>query len=274
MGMPQGSKSLKRQDEDFLANIAREVHDLVEKGFYDIDKRISRSPISLRRAIEVSKSPAIITEVKFSSPSLGKIRARDEVKAIVSQMERGGATGISVLTQPIHFKGSLENLRLTRLATHLPILMKDFIIDERQIDAGSGLGADVVLLIERLFSKGGYGSLDSLINFAHKRKLEVLLEVNSRDEFERAARSDADILGINNRDLGSLDLDLATTGKVLSSGIRSDKPIVSESGIKNREEIAKLSMLGVSSFLIGTSIMKSRNIEAKVRELTRLRDKR
>lgn len=268
MGTSQGSKSLKREGEDFLINLASEVKNLVEAGFYEIEKKIPHSPLSLKRAIKRSRYMAIITEVKFSSPSLGKIGNKDEeVASIVSKMERGGATGISVLTQPLHFEGSPENFTLARLSTSLPMLMKDIIVDERQIEAGYRLGADVILLIERLFYRDGFGSLDRLINSAHRRGLEVLLEVNSRDEFERAIRSDAEIIGINNRDLGSLDLDLETTSRILSSRTGTEKPIISESGIESRDEIEKMSQLGASAVLVGTSIMKSGDIESKVREL-------
>ena len=269
--MYQRLKSSRQRNENFLSKLAGEVRDLVEKGYYDSNLTINHKPISLRSVIEESERPSIVTEVKFSSPSRGEIRKRnndDQVDIMVSQMERGGATAISVLTQPLYFGGSLDNLRLARVSIGSPILMKDIIIDERQIDVGLKFGADVILLIESLFVNSKFGSVDDLIDVIHQNGLEVLLEVNSVNEFKRAITSKADIIGINNRDLNSLELDLQTTERILSAGIETDKPIMSESGIENRDEIEKLSKLGVSAFLIGTSIMKSKDIESKVSELS------
>ena len=257
-----------KQQIDFLISFTLEVRNLVRSGFYDISVDSKHKPISMRKSLEESKNIPIIAEVKFSSPSRGSIRKQQDVRTLVSLMERGGASGISVLTQPKHFGGSLENLANARRATKLPILMKDFIFSERQIEAGRRLSADAILLIERLFADARFGDLDNLIKEAHSRGLEVLLEVHSNDEYERAIKTDADIIGINNRNLGTLELDMQTTSRILTNCARTDKLIVSESGIFSSKEMRALRNAGVGAFLVGTSIMRSKDVEAKVRELS------
>ena len=147
-------------------------------------------------------------------------------------MERNGASAISVLTQPLYFDGSLDNLKIVRENTNLPILMKDIIIDTKQIDAGFNLGADAILLIETLFKENN-NKLEQLITFAKNKGLEILLEVNNREELNKAATRDVDILGINNRDLNTLELDIETTNRILKD-CNIDKPIISERRIFSR----------------------------------------
>ena len=182
-------------------------------------------------------------------------------------MERNGSSAISVLTQPLYFEGPLENLRIVRENTDLPILMKDIIIDNKQIEAGLALGADVILLIETLF-KEDENKLEQLIAFAKNVGLEILLEVNTQEEFNKALTRDVDILGINNRDLNTLELDMQTTNRILGEDFNIDKPIISESGILTSEDIKMIGKTGVNGFLVGTSIMKSNDIENKIKELT------
>lgn len=257
-----------KQQIDFLISFTLEVEKLVRSGFYDITEDSKHKPISMRKSLEKSKNIPIITEVKFSSPSSGSIRRQQDIRAVVSLMEKGGASGISVLTQPKHFDGSLENLANARKTTRLPILMKDFIFSERQMEAGRRLGADAILLIERLFLNGRFGDLDEIIKEAHSRGMEVLLEVNSEDEYERAIKTGADMIGINNRNLGTLEMDIQTTSRILTNCGKTKKLIVSESGIFSPKEMKSLRKAGVGAFLVGASIMQSKDIEAKVRELS------
>ena len=145
--------------------------------------------------------------------------------------------------------------------------MKDIIIDEKQIEAGFNLGANVILLIETLF-KDNYNKLEQLIEYAKKMGLEILLEVNTKQEFDKSITRNVDILGINNRDLNTLQLDMQTTNRILGEEFKIDKPIISESGILTSEDIKMIGESGVNGFLIGTSIMKADNIDKKIRELT------
>ena len=142
-----------RFDNKFLTVIADEIRELINKGYYNVSEKIERKNTSLKDVLLSKKENyPIITEIKFSSPSLGEINSNsNSQKEILTKMEVNGSSAISVLTQPLYFDGSLDNLKIIRQNTNLPILMKDIIIDEKQIDAGYNLGADVILLIETLF---------------------------------------------------------------------------------------------------------------------------
>ena len=261
--------NLNRFDNKFLTVIAEEIRELINKGYYDITEKIERKNASLKDILLAKRENyPIITEIKFSSPSLGEInRNSDNQKEILTKMEINGSSAISVLTQPLYFDGSLENLKIVRQNTELPILMKDIIIDEKQIEAGFNLGANVILLIETLF-RDNYNKLEQLIKYARKMGLEILLEVNTKQEFDKSITRDVDILGINNRDLNTLQLDMQTTNRILREEFKINKPIISESGILTSEDIKMIGKSGVNGFLIGTSIMKADNIDKKIRELT------
>lgn len=261
--------NLNQFDNKFLTVIADEIKELINKGYYDITEKVERRDTSLKDVLVSKKENyPIITEIKFSSPSLGEINSNsNSQKEILTKMEENGSSAISVLTQPLYFDGSLENLKIVRQNTKLPILMKDIIIDEKQIEAGFDLGANVILLIETLF-RDNHSKLEQLIRYAKKMGLEILLEVNTKQEFDKAVTRDIDILGINNRDLNTLQLDMQTTNKILGKEFKIDKPIISESGIVTSEDIEMIGKSGVSGFLIGTTIMKADNIEKKIKELT------
>lgn len=271
MGTLKKLKNSNLFNDKFLTVAAEKIGELIDKGYYDISNQINHQNNSLKEILVKDKIHyPIITEIKFSSPSLGKINDNLEgQREIVEIMEKSGASAISILTQPLYFEGSLENLSIVRKNTSLPILMKDIIIDKKQIDAGFRLGADVILLIETLFQKDE-NKLEELIRFARNKDLEILLEVNNIEEFKRASTRDIDILGINNRDLNTLELDMKTTNNILSEGFKNDIPIISESGICTSEDIKMIGKTGVNGFLIGTSIMKAKDIGQKVSELTRI----
>ena len=252
---------------DFLDLLARDAKDTVNSGFYGCSAETSTTHASLKKAILECSRSAIITEIKSASPSAGTLRKDFEVKKIAEAMERGGATGISVLTEPKHFNGTLKNLIETRKAVKLPILMKDIIVSRRQLEAASRIGANAALLIQALFDRGHCEcSLEEMIAKAHSENLEVLLETHSGDEFRSAVSGDADIVGINNRDLGTLKVDLSVTKRILEKNAVNSKLIVSESGIKTPEDIRFLTACGVKAFLIGSAIVLADDIEKKVEE--------
>ena len=204
--------------------------------------------------------------MKRASPSLGSIRMNVDPAQIAHAIEVGGASGMSVLTEPKHFKGSLEYLQQIRGATRLPLLMKDIVINPEQVEAGARLGADAVLLIKAVYDRGkGHVSLDAMIEKAHALGLEVLLETHDADEFNAAQNTEADLIGINNRDLRTLKVDLEVTRRVLETRSKGDAPIVSESGVKNPGDLLFLRGCGAQAYLIGSSIMASGDIEEAVR---------
>ncbi len=252
---------------DFLDILAADAKATVDSGYYEQKMFSQHFSASLVRNIKECKKIAVIAEVKGASPSKGVIRQNFEPDKIGLEMERGGASGISVLTEPKHFGGSLGNIEVIRPSIGLPILMKDIVVSPIQIDAASKIEANAILLIQAIYDRR-YGSisLEEMITKAHSKNLEVLLETHTVDEFGRAVQTEADIIGINNRNLGTLAVDLETTREILLKSSHEGKIIVSESGINTPDELQFLRKCGAQAFLIGSAIMQSKNIEAKVKE--------
>jgi indole-3-glycerol phosphate synthase len=252
---------------DFLDVLARDAKETINEGYYEVSTQISTPSVSLKRAILESKRIPIITEIKVASPSLGTIRKDFNPEEVAGAMENGGAVGISVLTEPKHFKSSLSCLTKVRKALKLPILMKDIIISPTQLETASKIGANAVLLIEALFERK-YCECDiqEMIAQAQSKNLEVLLETHNEDEFQSAINSDADLIGINNRDLGTLKVDLGVTKRILEKNDARGKIVVSESGVKTPADLRFLHECGAHAFLIGSAIMMADNIEKKVKE--------
>jgi len=253
---------------DYLDILATSALQSIEEGYYTPSQTIESSCLSLRESLLHCESTPIISEIKFASPSLGTLRPQEDWSSIAKEMERGGAAGISVLTEPKHFKGRLEFIAEVREQVRIPILMKDFIINHIQLDAASKVGADAVLLIQTLFNRN-YCEKDvqSMIEYAHSRGLEILLETHTGDEFTSAIRTEADLIGINNRNLKTLKVDLDVTKRILSKYSAEGRVIVSESGVNTPNDIHLLHACGAHAFLVGSSIMKATNITEKIAEL-------
>jgi indole-3-glycerol phosphate synthase len=252
---------------DFLDVLARDTKETINKGYYKFLTQTTMSHISLKKAIIESKTVPVITEIKAASPSAGTIRKNLEAEKLAKAMEKGGAVGISVLTEPKHFKGSLNSLAEVRRAVKLPILMKDIILSPEQLEAASKVGANAVLLIQALFERGHYEcDINDMITEAQSKNLEVLLETHNKDEFRSAVNSDADLIGINNRDLGTLKVNLDVTMRTLKNSDAKGKIVVSESGINTLADLRFLRECGAHAFLIGSAIMLADNVEEKVKE--------
>jgi indole-3-glycerol phosphate synthase len=211
----------------------------------------------------------LIAEVKKASPSAGVIRADFDPVAIARQYEAGGASAISVLTDQQYFQGSLEHLRAVRQAVALPVLRKDFIIDEAQVYESRAAGADAILLIAAALP---VGRLADLMILSAELKLTVLLEVHDADEllavrsmvgFPHRAYS---LLGINNRDLATFQVDIATTLR-LAPLAGEGVAIISESGIRTRQDVERLKAGGVRSVLVGETLMRCDDIQAGIEQL-------
>ena len=252
--------------ENILRKLVNNSQAAIDDGVYDVDVNLQKSDQDFIQTIKANAHPTLITEVKFSSPSLGKIRTLTDPASIAKQMITGGSRALSVLTQPHLFNGSPEYFMKVRQAVDVPLLMKDIMIDKIQIDTAKKIGADFMLVIQSIFDKGFVKDIDEFIGYGHKQGLEVLLEVHTREEFENALKTDADLIGINNRNLDTLEIDLDTTKRVLE-GHEKTRPILSESGIETPEDIKYLKSVGADAFLIGSSIMKSENIEEHVKRL-------
>lgn len=254
--------------DDFLRKLIDDAKKRIENGYYEIYDDVHHQPVSLKKAIKSAKNNAVIAEIKPISPARGPLCPSIDPVDAALKLERGGAVGLSILTEPDNFGGRLENLRRVRSRVKLPLLMKDVIVDRTQIEAGKKTGADCILLIESVFSERSANVQRDLIDLAHEHGLEVLLEVHSEDEFSRALSYDADIVGINNRNLATLETDLNTTKRVLAGReFNSEKVVISESGLETTTDVRYMKSAHVDGFLVGSSIMLSEDMERKVREL-------
>ena len=251
---------------NILEKLVNNSRKAIDKDVYEINDPLPNSGINLEENIIKSKHAALITEIKFSSPALGNIRKISDPVDIARKMVNGGACALSVLTQPFLFDGSPELFMQVRKAVKIPMLMKDIIIHKIQIEAAERMGADYFLLIQSLFDKKLIPDMEELIEFGHKNRLKVLVEAHTMKEFENALKTDADIIGINNRNLDTLEINLETTKQLLEN-FQKSKIILSESGIKSAEDVKFLHDCGADAFLIGTSIMKSSDIQKRVSEL-------
>ena len=238
----------------------------IKDGTYEINTTIPKSQIDLIQSIKENKHASLITEVKFSSPSLGKIRQKSDPVEIAQSMVDGGAKALSVLTQPYLFDGSPEYFMEIRKQVKIPMLMKDIVVDKVQIDAAKKIGADYMLLIQSLFDVGLLKEIDEFVDYGHKQGLKVLVEAHTKTEFVNALQTKSDLVGINNRNLDTLEIDINTT-KTLLEGFNQNRIIVSESGIESPLDIQFLQKCGAGAYLIGSSIMKSENIKENVRSL-------
>ena len=252
--------------ENILRKLVNNSQMAIDDGVYDVEADLEKSSKDFKQIIKTNQHATLLTEIKFSSPSLGKIRTLTDPASIAKKMVSGGAKALSVLTQPHLFHGSPEYFMKVRQAVDVPLLMKDIMIDKIQIDTAKRIGADYMLVIQSLFDQKFVSDIDEFIDYGHKQGLEILLEVHTKDEFTNALKTKADIIGVNNRNLDTLEIDLKTTELVLD-GYEKSRIILSESGINTVEDIQYLKKSGADAFLIGSSIMKSDNIEEQVKKL-------
>jgi indole-3-glycerol phosphate synthase len=207
---------------------------------------------------------SLIAEHKRRSPSAGPIRDDSTVDEIVCAYERGGAAALSILTEPFHFGGSLEDLRAARSVTALPVLRKDFIVDPYQLYESAAAGADAILLIVAALEPN---VLYELLHEARALDLDALVEVHDERELEVALDVEADVLGINNRDLGDFSVDIERTYDLLAD-VPAGKTVVSESGFTTRDQLDELDRVGVDAVLIGETLMRAPDVEDATRRLS------
>lgn len=207
----------------------------------------------------------LIAEIKRASPSKGLIRADFDPVAIAKDYEQAGAAAVSVLTDREFFQGDVTYLGQVRAAVGLPLLRKDFIIDPWQLEEAAAAGADAVLLIARLLPEQ---ELARFIAIAGELGLDCLVEVHDEPDLERALGAGATIVGINNRDLATFTVDLATTAR-LRPQVPAGVTVVAESGIKGPADVRALAALGVDAVLIGETLMRADRPGEAARELVR-----
>jgi len=206
---------------------------------------------------------SLIAEHKRRSPSAGPIREAGSCTELVQAYARGGAAALSILTEEEHFGGSLDDLREARGATELPILRKDFAVDPYMLFEAKVAGADAVLLVVGAMREEEVAALYSL---ACELDLDAVVEVSRDDELDVALEIDADVIGINNRDLEDFTVDITRTYDLLAD-VPAGKTVVSESGIVHREQIEELERVGVDAVLVGETVMRAADPEEAVRTL-------
>ena len=255
--------------EEILENKAKEVserkvkiplEDLVEIDYMKSLRRKFKQALLLK--IEQNKA-AVIAEIKRASPSLGDINMNIIPAKVASDFEEMGAACLSVLTDAKYFKGSGAILEMAKKGCNLPILRKDFIIDEYQIDESIVMGADCILLIAAALDKK---IMEKLYKEAKQRNLDVIVEVHDHNELEAALEINCDIIGINNRNLHTFEVDLNTTIDLIKY-INNDQLIIAESGIHSSNDVKIMNDCGINAFLVGESLMTAKDPKNKFKEI-------
>lgn len=255
------------------------LEDIIVKKRKDLDELKSRFPLhrlkeavknrkthdvrSFKKAVSRPHQLNLICELKKASPSGGILREDFQPLRLASHFEHAGAAAISVLTEPHYFKGRPSYLKTVRQVTHIPLLRKDFIVESYQLYESALLDADAFLLIASLLTEK---ELADLIALGRELQMDALVEVHTEEDLKKALAAKAEIIGINNRDLKSLTVDPNRAKKLLPH-IPKSIPVVVESGLKTHEELLEYKSLGVHAFLIGTVLMKSPDVAAKIQEL-------
>ncbi len=215
-----------------------------------------------KKALINKNDVSVICEYKPASPSKGDISNR-LVEDVVPLYDKGGANAISILTEPTFFKSSIKNLRIASKVSKLPLLRKDFVMDEYQIYEARSCGASAVLLMAGIYKDLRFG-----IDLCHYLEMDALVECKNREEIEIAVKAGAEIIGINNRDFSDFSIDFKRTEK-LAKYIPENKVLISESGVKTPEDVKLLGSYGADAVLIGSTIMESDNILETVQKLVK-----
>jgi indole-3-glycerol phosphate synthase len=237
-----------------------ELGDLKELQLTSRERRINHSLID---RIENSTEMTIIAEFKRASPSKGDINStlnpREQARLYASL----GADAISVLTDQTFFKGSFSDLQAVREVVDLPILCKDFMIDEVQIDIAKQAGADLILLIAAVLDRE---RLTDLFRYAESKNLEVLVEIHNEEELEKAIYANARLIGINNRNLKTFEVDVSITEQLAPMVIKTGAFLISESGIRTSHDVQRVKDVGAKGILVGERLMTSSNLETILKE--------
>jgi indole-3-glycerol phosphate synthase len=252
--------------DDIVENKRAEVAEVRRRTSMDeVRRRASAAepPRPFAETLAGRDDVGLIAEIKHSSPSAGLIRSDFDPAAIASDYQRGGAAALSVLTDERYFGGRLEFICAARDAAELPVLRKEFIIDEYQVIEARAAGADAILLIVRILSDR---QLAGYLALCGEAGMAALVEVHDRAELDRALAAGAETIGVNNRDLDTLEVDLGTT-EALAGAVPDDRLLVSESGVASRGDVERLAACGVQAVLIGQAFMQAPDLAGAVREL-------
>lgn len=260
--------------------MAQILDEIIEKTKVDLEKRkvdypiewlgrsLALNPFAPKDVFSALKSTEdnpyrIIAEIKKASPSKGIIREDFNPMVIGQAYEKGGADSLSILTEPHFFQGDKEYLGMVRRYTSIPLLRKDFIVDEYQLVEALAFGADYVLLIATALSRK---ELKNLLNYTRHLGMQALVEIHDKTDLTKAIFAGADIIGINHRNLETFEMDMRLSEKLIPL-IPNNKIIVAESGISNHETVKELSQIGADAFLVGEHFMRQNDITRAVKDL-------
>ncbi|HHQ45363.1 MAG TPA: indole-3-glycerol phosphate synthase TrpC [Candidatus Altiarchaeales archaeon] len=245
----------------FIDGIVSEKQALAaKKKLEDFSETCDFKRRSLSESIK-SRDFGLIAEIKKASPTLGKIREVDAAET-ARIYEDAGVSAISVLTEEKHFGGSLNDLKRVKEAISIPVIRKDFIVDKAELYEARAYGADAVLLIAAILG----GKTRDFVGEARKIGLECLVEVHDESEVKHAIESGAKLIGINNRNLETLEIDMKTVERIAPL-IPADRIIIAESGVKDRTDVLRMRKAGAKAALVGSSVMQAEDAAGKIREL-------
>jgi len=249
----------------FFEKMIREIRkDVGERAAANPIENLSprKSRLSLLKSIERAPHVPLIAEIKWSSPSSGRIRNEESAGEIAAAMVRGGAVGISVLAESRYFGGRPASVKEVRNRVGVPVLYKSIVVHEYQLYEAAHLGADAVLLMVCALGK----KIGEFVEIARELGLETVVEIGTEDEVETGISLAPDIIGINNRDMRTLKVDLNRTHALIRL-IPDSFTVISESGIDSPDDVRRVMSAGADAVLVGTSIMRAANVDEKVRSL-------
>ncbi|GIO23260.1 indole-3-glycerol phosphate synthase TrpC [Oceanobacillus sp. J11TS1] len=245
--------------------IDKKKQEVAERKLQTDSNYVRNNPIySLYERVRGADHLSVIAEIKRASPSKGAIQMDVNILQQAKKYEQAGAAAISVLTDESFFHGSLEDLKQVSEAVSIPVLCKDFIIDEIQIDDAKNAGASIILLILAALPLERF---QQLYNYATEQGLEVLCEVHHADELKDALTVNPKIVGINNRNLKTFEVDLQTTTELTKQLDKEGLTIISESGMRTKEDAELARDAGANTILVGETLMRSSNVEKDMQEL-------
>ena len=261
--------------DSFLYRLADNSYRALDDGAYDLNTSDIKSHdiLDLRKRIISCPYVPIIGEIKYSSPSHGVLLDEKFSPTYLAEtMTESGAIAISVLTQPYEFHGSIYHISAIRHKINAPILMKDIVVSDVQINTARKIGADSILFIKSVFDNNlAEGDLENYLDYANRIGLKAVVEVHTEMEFAEALKlveGSNNILGINNRNLDTLEVDTSVTREILKKQSKGKSVVISESGISDSQTIRELRKVGADGFLVGTSLVQSSDIGHKLGELT------
>ncbi len=251
---------------DELRRLVQNAHALLRDGYYNVSDGATRAPSFLDFLGTPDQASDVIAEIKFASPTMPAGLPADRFQQILKTCVGARPLGLSILAEPNVFRGSLDFVRKAA-ASGLPVLFKDIVVDPRQVEAAAACGASAILVIQTLATRRlPVTSPQRLIDLAHDRDLDVVVEVHTLEDLDGALGTDGDILGINSRDLTTMQIDAGTTEALLAARPK-DRPVIAMSGIERRDQIDTLLRAGADAVLVGTSVMSAPDPKRKLEEL-------